>query len=248
MAPGHGSELGTIADAFNRTVADLRRRVEADTRFAANVSHELRTPLTTIVNAAELLHARRDALTPLDREILDLLVEEVRRFRTTVIDLLEVSTGDGTTLRAEPIAVADLARVADRVAGRPVSVVPAGAGVVTGDRRRLERVVANLVDNAERHGGGVRRVSVEHRPGTVRLLIDDAGPGIPAERREEIFERFCRLAPHRSAGSGLGLALVAEEVRRHDGRVWVEDGPCGGARFVVELAAGAAAVPALSPW
>jgi two-component system, OmpR family, sensor histidine kinase MtrB len=117
--------------------------------------------------------------------------------------------------------------------GRPV--------VVRGDRRRLDRVVANLVDNAERYGGGAVRVGVCWAGGRARLEVDDRGPGVPELLREQVFERFARgtRAGQRGAdpGTGLGLALVARHVRRHGGTVWVDDRPGGGARFVVELPA-----------
>jgi signal transduction histidine kinase len=115
------------------------------------------------------------------------------------------------------------------VAGLQVSV----------DKRRIERVVANLVENASVYAGGVTRLAVEATGDTVRLIVEDAGPGVPAEGRERIFERFFRgsAAGRRGAGdgTGLGLALVAEHVHLHGGRVWVEDRSGGGSRFVVEL-------------
>jgi two-component system sensor histidine kinase MtrB len=116
------------------------------------------------------------------------------------------------------------------------------------DKRRFERIVANLLENAALYGGGPTRVAVEvatDRP-AVRLVVDDAGPGIPPEERDRIFERFSRGASARrrgaGEGTGLGLALVAEHVRLHGGRVWVEEPPGGqGARFVVELPLASAA-------
>ncbi|MCA1836316.1 MAG: ATP-binding protein, partial [Actinobacteria bacterium] len=110
--------------------------------------------------------------------------------------------------------------------------------LVLADRRRLDRVVVNLLDNAERHGGGPVRVAVLRRDGCVRLEVDDAGPGVPAHLRDRVFERFARGAAsdrRDDGGTGLGLAVVAQHVRAHGGTVWVEDRPCGGARFVVEL-------------
>ena len=108
---------------------------------------------------------------------------------------------------------------------------------VAADRRRLERVVANLLLNAQHHGGGPVRVAVEHiDAATVHLVVEDAGPGVDPSERTRIFERFSRgtAARHR-VGTGLGLALVAEQARLQGGRVWVEERPGGGARFVMEL-------------
>ena len=117
-----------------------------------------------------------------------------------------------------------------------------GPQPMRGDRRRLERVVENLAFNAERHGRGLVRVAVCRRPGVARLEVDDAGPGVPAEDRERVFERFARVTGRDrhldDTGSGLGLALVAQHVTLHGGQVRVEDRPGGGARFVVELPAG----------
>ncbi|MCM4083852.1 HAMP domain-containing sensor histidine kinase [Paractinoplanes hotanensis] len=237
MSARHDADLRPLTEAFNRTVAELHRRVQRDGRFAADVSHELRTPLTTIVNAVALLGAHRDDLKPADRELLDLLTDEVDRFRHVLTDLLEVATAAETPLATGPVPVAEIMAVADRVTGRRVSDVPLKAGAVIGDRSRLERVMTNLAVNAERHGGGLVRVAADRDAGTVRLLVEDSGPGVPPGCRREIFERFSRLHPRRTEGTGLGLALVAEEVRRHGGRVWVEDRAAGGARFVVELPA-----------
>jgi signal transduction histidine kinase len=117
--------------------------------------------------------------------------------------------------------------------------------VVRVDPRRVERIVANLVRNAETHGRGLTALRVVMAGGSVRIEVEDGGSGVPIEERERIFERFYRRSREagergRGDGVGLGLALVAEHVRLHDGRVWVEDASGGGARFVVELPAGVA--------
>ena len=107
--------------------------------------------------------------------------------------------------------------------------------------RHLERTFANLFENAERYGGGATLLAVEDHGATVRFVVEDAGPGIAPEERERIFERFSRGTTGRRRGlgdgTGLGLAIVQQYVQQHGGRVWVEDRPGGGARFIVELPA-----------
>lgn len=244
LDPGDDPDLAPLAASFNRTADALQRRVESDTRFAADVSHELRTPLTTMLNSMQLLEARRSELAPALREPLDLLAAELDRFRRLVVDLLEISRDDddpGGPDAREPVVLADLVRhAADSAAGRPVtSVDPEAAdALVLADKRRLERVVANLVDNADLHGGGCLAVRVLAHDGRVRIEVDDAGPGVPEDRRDRVFERFARDGAgggRDGRGVGLGLALVARHVRWHSGAVAVADRPGGGARFVVDL-------------
>ncbi|MEV8441771.1 HAMP domain-containing sensor histidine kinase [Actinosynnema sp. NPDC051121] len=236
-------DLTSLATTFNATAAALEQRVRRDARFAGDVSHELRSPLTTMVNAAEVLRRRRVEVPGTAGKALDLLTSEVDRFARMVVDLLEISRADqqAEDPTLETIDLASL--VGNVVAARPGGPVPVDAGSpppqVLGDRRRLDRVVDNLLDNAERHAGGVVRVGVFSHGGKARVEVDDAGPGVPPELRDRIFDRFDRgaRAGRRGAdtGSGLGLALVAQHVQRHGGAVRVEDRPGGGARFVVEL-------------
>jgi signal transduction histidine kinase len=237
-------DLGPIAAAFNETAGDLQERVARDARFASDVSHELRSPVTTMAAAMEVLVRRRDEASPAARHAIDLLDADLRRFRRLVGDLLEISRVDQGAFRlsAERLDLAELARyvVARSSTGdRAVPVEAPRPVPVLGDRRRLEQVVSNLVDNAEGHGRGLVRVAVCQADRVARLEVDDAGPGVPVEERERIFERFARVSDRdrriEDTGSGLGLALVAQHVRLHSGRVWVTDRPGGGARFVVEL-------------
>jgi two-component system sensor histidine kinase MtrB len=239
-------DLGPIAAAFNETAGDLQERVARDARFASDVSHELRSPVTTMAAAMEVLVRRRDEASPAARHAIDLLDADLRRFRRLVGDLLEISRVDQGAFRlsAERLDLAELARyvVARSSTGdRAVPVEAPRPVPVLGDRRRLEQVVSNLVDNAEGHGRGLVRVAVCQADGVARLEVDDAGPGVPVEDQERIFERFARVSDRdrriEDTGSGLGLALVAQHVRLHSGRVWVTDRPGGGARFVVELGA-----------
>ena len=239
----HEADLAPIATRFNATADALAERVHRDARFAGDVSHELRTPLTTMINAGEVLRRRRDDMPDTARRAVDLLTADVRRFHRMVEDLLEISRGiqapDGHDV--EPV---DLSVVVENV---PASLVEGGvleverpAPLVSADRRRLDRVVANLCENARHHGGGVVRLGVRRRDGHAVIEVDDAGLGVAVELRDRVFERFTR-GPRTgrdgsdTGGTGLGLALVAQHVRGHGGRVWVEDRPGGGARFVVAL-------------
>jgi signal transduction histidine kinase len=236
-------DLRPIAAAFNETAASLQARLERDTRFASDVSHELRSPVTTMVTAMEVLRRRRDEMSPSARNAVDLLDTDLRRFRRLVEDLLEISRVDqGAAQRS--LEILDLAELAYNVAARVrpgVQVKTAGPCLVRADRRRLERVVQNLAENAEVHGRGLVRVAVCARAGRGRLEVDDAGPGVPSDDRIRVFERFARVADRDrhldDTGSGLGLSLAAQHVELHGGWLWVEDRPGGGARFVVELPA-----------
>lgn len=234
-------DLHDLARSFNDTVDTLERRVAADARFAGDVSHELRTPLTTMINSLALVHNRRAELPPAVLEPLDLLADDLARFRQLVVDLIEISRHDsGAATHLEQVDIADLVRrAADTAAGRSVTEVPGSVAgtVVWADKRRLERVVANLVENAERHGGGCVGVRVTRDGDQVVVTIDDAGPGIPTDRRDRIFERFARIggSPDDGTGVGLGLAIVARHVLAQGGTVSVQDRPGGGARFVVSL-------------
>jgi len=203
------------------------------------VSHELRTPLTTMLNSMQVIKNREQQLPASVREPVDLLSTELERFRQLVVDLLEISRHDaGDQVVGEDLCVADLVRrAADTAAGRPVTTVEAGAEQVTlrVDKRRLERVVANLVGNAETHGRGCTGVRVTSGPDVLRIVVEDAGPGVEEGRRDLVFERFSRGRVGPPTGVGLGLAIVQRHVAVHDGRVFVEERPEGGARFVVEL-------------
>jgi signal transduction histidine kinase len=238
-------DLATVAVSFNQMTDALKARMERDARFASAVSHELRSPLATLVAAADVVSARRGEISEPAREALDLLVTEIAHMARLVEDLLEISRLEAgvADLAMEDVHLDEFVLAAVRATAS--SSVPvdldddARRTVVRADKRRLERVVGNLIANAERHAGGVARVVVERSDGVARICVDDSGAGVPADEREAIFEPFVRgrAARRRPAdgGAGLGLSLVAEHVRAHQGRVWVEDRDGGGARFVVEL-------------
>jgi signal transduction histidine kinase len=192
-----------------------------------------------MLNSMQVIKHREDQLPGSVREPVDLLATELERFRQLVVDLLDISRHDaGDQVVAEEVCVADLVRrAADSAAGRAVTTVEPDAATTTlkVDKRRIERVVANLVGNAETHGRGCTAVRVTTGPDAVRILVEDAGPGVDADRRDLVFERFSRGRVGSPTGVGLGLAIVQRHVALHDGRVHVEERPEGGARFVVEL-------------
>jgi signal transduction histidine kinase len=250
-------DLRLLAESFNDMASALQARVEKDARFASDVSHELRSPLMTLAASAEVLQSRRAEMPERAQVALDLMVSDISRFQGLVEDLLEISRFDAGAVRLhrEDLGVAEFVRQAVAVSSRPdtpIQVSPQGERlVIEGDRRRLARVVANLIDNARLHGGGDAEVFVDEvEPDTdgeavslVHIAVEDRGPGVPPDERGLIFERFSRgaVAGRRSStdGAGLGLALVDEHIRLHGGRVWVEDRLDGepGARFVIELPA-----------
>ncbi|HLX78004.1 MAG TPA: HAMP domain-containing sensor histidine kinase [Acidimicrobiales bacterium] len=239
-------DLAVLTSSFNRMADRLQQRIERDARFTSDVSHELRSPLTTLATSLSVLEARRDELPERARHALDLLASEVRRFQRMVRDLLEISRFDSRSAEFQPTAVevGDLIRHAAAPFGHepiPVTINPEDDHrKLLVDKRRIERVFGNLIENADRYAGGATEVVVESSDSFVRVAVDDAGPGIPPRDREVIFERFARGSADSGArgagvGTGLGLALVFEHVRLHGGRVFVTDAPTGGARFVVEL-------------
>jgi len=240
-------DLSALAASFNRMADALLERIEREARFTSDVSHELRSPLTTLVTSLGVLESHRDDLPSRSRQAVDLLTAELRRFQRMVDDLLEISRVDtgSAELSLDEVEVGELLREAAQAAGVggvAVDIDPAVVGLrLRVDKRRIERVVANLVDNAAQYAGGVTRLTVEPAPGGVRLVVIDRGPGVAPGERERIFERFYRghTSGRRGAtdGTGLGLALVAEHVRLHGGRVWVENGVGDENRFVVELPA-----------
>ncbi len=232
-------DLAGLASAFNRTAERLESRVRADARFAGDVSHELRTPLTTMLNSLAVMQNRRHALPADLEEPLALLEEDLMSFRKLVLDLLEISRADeGRSTHLEWVRVQDLVcRAADATAGRQVTRVDPelnGLGLHV-DKRLLEQVVVNLVENAETHGRGCREVSVAVSDGVTRIAVVDGGPGVPADQRDRVFDRFVRFDTSGRTGAGLGLAIVARHVTRLGGVVRVEDEPGGGARFEVDL-------------
>ena len=242
LEPESDPDLDRLAGSFNEMADAVQTRIEREARFASDVSHELRSPITALTAAVEVLDARRDDIPERTQQALDVVVDQVRRFDSMVIDLLELARLDAgvTDLNVEDLDLVDLSR---RVASRfgepdvPIVVAPGTPPQVALDKVRFERILGNLLENARNHGGGALRIELAPARGRrFRLAVEDGGPGVAQGERDRIFERFARgsAARHR-IGTGLGLALVAEHSAAMGGTAWVEDRVGGGARFVVEL-------------
>ena len=219
--PKSDDEVGRLATTLNGMLTALERAREAELRFLADASHELRTPLTALAGNIDFL-ARHGASDELVAE----LQQDTRRLGRLADDLLALSREEAATRPAEVVRLDELAHAA---AGGDVDVV-AGPASVRGDRDALERALANLVENARRHGRGRITIETRTKDRLALLTVSDEGPGLRAEETKLAFGRFWR--GHRGAGSGLGLAIVKATAERHGGRAYAE-----GARFTLELPA-----------
>ncbi len=254
-------DLAPLVANFNEMVSALQERIDRDARFASDVSHELRSPLTTLNASIEVLLNNRDELSERSRQALDLLSLDMRRFTQLVEDLLEISRFDAGAVRLEldSVALVPTVEAAVRIVADgdvPVESDPELADVVIScDKRRLMRILANFLDNASKYADGATAVFVERSDGAadgrsdgpslpgpmVEIAVEDAGSGVPEAERTRIFDRFNRGdqggARGTDLGVGLGLALAAEHARLQGGRVWVEGRHDGGqgSRFVLEL-------------
>ena len=253
-----GDEVASLARRFNRMAADLDARVQelrdADRsrrQLLADVSHELMTPLTAMRGYLETLAlpaAVKDDATR--ARYLGIVTEETLRLEAIIGDLLDLARLDdgGGSIAQERVPVARLfdrvyARHQGALEGRGITLerdIAPGGDVVTGDERRLEQVLQNLVANAVRHTPPGGRIALRASPdrAEILLVVEDSGPGIPPEHLPHVFDRFYRVDPARDArsgGSGLGLSIVRAVVEQHGGRVTASNGPMGGARFELRL-------------
>ncbi len=241
-----GDELGRMAMAFNSMASSLEEQIGAlrsaharEQRFTADVSHELRTPLTALVNEAAHLEARLNELSEPDRKIGAMLVDDVDRLRSLVEDLLEVSRLDAGVPATDASEI-DVARflaavISDRHPAASLSIVTPLPRVAT-DRRSLERIVGNLLDNAAHHAPQASvTVSVSIEDGSLRVSVADDGPGVSEDDLPHLFDRFFKTDPSRQGGSGLGLAIARQHARRMGGDVTVTAGKQTGLVFNVEI-------------
>jgi len=230
-------DLDPIAGSFNEMAEAVQSRIQRERRFSANVSHELRSPLTTVVGTADLLDRRREELPEREAKLIAVLVEQVHRMSQMLLDLLEISRiGGDDPIQVESVDVSLLCLDVVRVRNLPDALVTGDKPVIGTDGRRFERIVGNLVENAQRHGSGVEQVRVERLAETVRVYVEDRGPGIDPAQLDKLFEPFSRGEDaHHTSGAGLGLAIAREQANLLNAELIVENREGGGVRFIVEI-------------
>jgi len=249
---GQGNEIRVLADAFNHMLDRLTEAFAAQRSFVADASHELRTPLTVIRGQLELLAA--EASSPQGehpsgdevRRVERLVQAEIARMSRLVDDLLLLAKAEQPQfLRIEPIDlvefVSELWQASTVLAERRFELAEVPSGTLRADPDRLAQALRNLLANAIAHTDdrvGSVRMRVQKAPGgRIRFIVEDDGPGIPADERARVFDRFHRTDSARdraSGGAGLGLAIVDAIARAHGGRVSAGEAE-GGARLELEL-------------
>jgi signal transduction histidine kinase len=238
--PESADEIRALALTLNDMLDRLAAARNRQRAFVADAAHELRSPLTSMRTQLEVAqHLGEGGELPMD------LLADVARLSTLVEDLLLLARA-GTDSNHPPVRESTdvralLVATAERYAGAPVpvSVADGPALYANVNSEELRRVVANLVDNAVRHASSHVDLALRTEGGGAVLTVLDDGPGIPADERERVFERFARLDDARdrdAGGTGLGLAIVRELLHRSDGSISLQENPSGrGLAAVVRL-------------
>jgi heavy metal sensor kinase len=241
-------ELGRLASVFNDTLGRLESSFEQMRRFTADVSHELRTPLTAIRSVGEVgLRGRRDEGAY--RGIIGSMLEEVDRLACLVDRLLTLSRAETGQAKLS-VELIDLRELAENVAAhlgvlaeekqQSITIEHLGTPRCLGVRLVLRQALINLVDNAIKYtpAGGQIRIRVRESPTGAMLEVSDTGPGIPAEPRTRIFDRYYRVARSRSddtSGAGLGLSIAKGAVEVNGGQLSLEGTNGAGSTFRITL-------------
>ncbi|MFF7315115.1 ATP-binding protein [Streptomyces sp. NPDC008137] len=229
--PDTHDEIARLASTTNETLAALETSVERQRRFVADASHELRSPIASLRTQLEVAAAHPELLD------LDGAVEDTVRLQRLAADLLLLARLDAGERPSDTgVDLAALAR--EEAEGRTGVTVDAEPVEVAGSRGQLGRVLANLLDNAQRHARSAVTVSVRREGDRAVVGVADDGDGVPEADRERIFERFVRLDAARSrddGGAGLGLAIARDVAVRHGGTLTAGQGPAGGALFELRL-------------
>jgi signal transduction histidine kinase len=237
--PGTGDEVDRLAATLNEMLGRLDAANTRQKRFVTDASHELRSPLASARAALEVAVAHPDKIDA-QHAMASALIDQAR-LEQLVDDLLLLAKVTGR--EAHPVERVDVGEIvtAEVAAAADPRVTVGWDGtppVVAAEERTLARVVRNLLDNARRHAHDQVRISGSSAGGTVRLLVEDDGDGVPAADRERIFDRFTRLDEARTAeagGSGLGLSIVRAAVEDLGGTVTVGASALGGAAFTVTM-------------
>jgi signal transduction histidine kinase len=237
---GTNDEVDRLATTMNEMLARLERAAARERRLVADASHELRSPLA----AAQALIQSRPA-DPVEARTHDTMaLDALARLQALVDELLELARHD--LPQAPPSRSIDLdglvlqhADVLRRTSDLTIDTSTVSGGQVLGSEEALGRMVENLASNAGRHARSSVAFTVREQDDQVELVVTDDGPGIAAEHRQEVFERFTRLDDARArdgSGAGLGLAIVARIVERHRGTVHIDAGPANiGTAITVHL-------------
>ena len=254
-------DLAALATSFNDMAASLQAKLREledlsslQRQFVSDVSHELRTPLSTIKMAADLLFESRQELDAAGGRSVELLQSQLERFEALLVDLLEISRYDAgaATLDADLTDVCDLVRrsaddaqqLAERKGSRIEFRLPAAGCFAEVDRRRVERILRNILVNAVEHGEGKDVVvTAAMDSAAVAVSVRDNGVGLRPGEQQRVFERFWRADPARArstGGTGLGLAISLEDARLHGGwlQAWGEPGKGSVFRLTLPRVAG----------
>jgi signal transduction histidine kinase len=241
---GSGDEFDQLAGNLNAMLDQIERLMAGMRQVTDNIAHDLRTPLARLRARLEVTLLERPDAT-LYAEALRETITEADRLLGTFNALLSIAEAEAGS-RRQTMAVVDVAEIARAVAelyepaaeekGLRLEIANGGALPVRGDRHLLSQAIANLLDNALKYtpGGAVSLTTRESAEGA-RIEVADRGPGVPADRREAVFDRFVRLEGSRSTpGNGLGLSLVRAVATLHGGSAWLEDNNPG-VRAVITL-------------
>jgi two-component system sensor histidine kinase BaeS len=240
-------ELGQLAQSFNQMSADLERSIRTRKQMTADIAHELRTPLSVIIGHADAVH---DEVLPPTRENFEIIRDEAERLEHIVEDLRILSLADAgeLTLSLHPVKPAGLLRDvitahAPRARQKKIRLdleTDPELPEIFVDAGRVNQVLGNILDNAIRHTPADGKVLLAARPGgdkgTVALLVEDTGPGVPDEDLPRIFDRLYRSDVSRqrdAGGSGLGLAIARSIVQAHGGSIHAENRVPNGLRVVL---------------
>ncbi len=243
LRKANGKVYGAVA--IFHDVTDLKRAEQIRIDFVANVSHELRTPLTAIKGYTDTLIQDFEQGKSPEREFFEVISRNADRLMVLISDLLDLSSLESTdVIHKIELSTEDVTeRILKQMQGvldakKQEVLVTSISKTVLADARRLEQVLVNLLDNANKYTSMGGKISVtwesEDDQGTL-LKVVDSGPGIPLVHQTRLFERFYRVDKARSrevGGTGLGLAIVKHIMQRHQGSVWVESAPGKGASFI----------------